>query len=138
MIKNWEISQIVKKKLLKYKSMMEINEYQQKAIRTLAPLNSDLENDIHMVLGMQTEAAELADVFKKNLAYNKNIDWINVKEEVGDLMWYIANLCNLHNWDLRDIMQTNIFKLQARYPDKFSDDKAINRDLKTERKILEQ
>lgn len=116
---------------------MEIKEYQQQSIRTCANLDSTLLDNIHMVLGMQTESAELSDVFKKNLAYNKDIDWINIKEELGDLMWYIANMCNINGWDLRDILDTNINKLQSRYPDKFTTDKAINRDLLKERSILE-
>ena len=116
---------------------MDIKEYQEKASRTLAQLDSTLEDNIHMVLGMQTESAELSDVFKKNLAYKKEIDWVNIKEELGDLVWYIANMCNINGWDLRDILDTNIKKLEARYPDKYSNENAITRDLIKERQILE-
>ena len=52
-------------------------------------------------------------------------------------MWYVANLCNMNGWDLRDILDTNIAKLEARYPEKFTEDKAINRNLEAEREILE-
>ena len=45
---------------------MEIQEYQGKASRTMANLNSPLLDDLHMVLGMQTEVAEIAD-FEKEL-----------------------------------------------------------------------
>lgn len=116
---------------------MELNEYQKLAPRTLSYLSSQEENDLHMVLGMFTEVAEIADVFKKSLAYDKKIDWVNVKEEIGDVMWYIANLCELHEWSLEEILQTNIDKLKARYPEKFTNEKALNRDLETERLILE-
>lgn len=116
---------------------MEIREYQQKAERTLAKTKDSLTDDLHMILGMQTESAEIADVYKKHVAYGKELDLVNVKEEIGDILWYIANMCNLHGWDLRDIMNTNIKKLEARFPDKFSQEKALNRDLETERKILE-
>lgn len=117
---------------------MEIKEYQEKAKRTLAKTKDSLTDDLHMILGMQTESAEIADVYKKYVAYNKELDLINIKEEIGDMLFYIANLCNLHGWDLRDIMETNIKKLEARFPDKFSQEKALNRDLKTEREILEK
>jgi len=117
---------------------MEIQQYQNSAKRTLAELESPLHDNLHMVLGMQTESAEIADVFKKNLAYNREVDWVNVREELGDLMWYIANICNINEWDLREIMATNIRKLEARYPEKFTNENALNRDLETERKILEQ
>ena len=116
---------------------MEIKEYQEKSARTLAKLETPLQDDLHMVLGMQTEVAEIADAYKKHMAYGKTLDLVNVKEELGDAMWYISNLCNLHGWDLRDIMQTNIDKLQARYPEKFDSHLAQNRNLTVERDILE-
>ena len=116
---------------------MEINNYQKEAARTCANIDGAIMDDLHMILGMQTEAAEIADVYKECIAYKKPLDFVNIKEEVGDLMWYIANMCNMNGWDLRDIMQTNIDKLKARYPEKFTEEHAINRDLDIERKILE-
>jgi NTP pyrophosphatase (non-canonical NTP hydrolase) len=117
---------------------MEIQEYQKKAARTNADCGELLLDNIHMVLGLQTEASEIADVFKKNIAYKKEIDFVNVKEEIGDIMWYIANMCNINGWDLREILDTNIQKLQARYPEKFTTENALNRDLEKEREILEK
>lgn len=107
--------------------------------RTNAPLGDTypMLTNVHMVMGMQTEVGELQDVFKKNLAYGKKIDWTNVKEEIGDLMWYIAEFCNTNGFDLEDILATNIAKLKARYPEKFTAENAINRDTDTERQILE-
>lgn len=116
---------------------MEINKYQAEAARTCANIDGGIMDDIHMVLGMQTEAAEIADAYKKTIAYKKELDLVNVKEELGDILWYIANLCNIHGWDLRDIMQTNIDKLKARYPEKFTEENALNRNLDKERAILE-
>jgi len=117
---------------------MEIKIYQEKAARTLAHLDSSILDDVHMILGLQTETAEISDAYKKHIAYGKELDLVNVKEELGDACWYIANLCNLHGWDLRDILDTNIAKLELRYPEKFTTEKAINRDLESERKILEK
>jgi NTP pyrophosphatase (non-canonical NTP hydrolase) len=116
---------------------MNINDYQNKAARTCAKIDGAILDDLHMVLGMQTEAAEIADVYKKHIAYKKELDLVNVKEEIGDLMWYIANLCNMNSWDLREILDTNISKLEARYPEKFTEEQAINRNLVAEREILE-
>ena len=116
---------------------MDINTYQVEAARTCAKIDGAIMDDLHMVLGMQTEAAEIADVYKKCIAYKKPLDFVNIKEEVGDLMWYVANLCNMNGWDLRDILETNIAKLAARYPDKFTEENATNRDLSFERQILE-
>jgi len=115
---------------------MTLAQYKQECGRTLAPLETR-EQNLHMVLGMVTEVGELADVYKRKLAYGKAEDFTNVKEEIGDLMWYVVNFCNLHGFDLEDILATNIAKLKARFPDKFDADKALTRDLEAERKTLE-
>lgn len=117
---------------------MQIEEYCKGAKRTLADLKYREKDNIHMLFGMMTEVGELTDIYKKNLAYRKEIDEVNAKEELGDLMWYVANMCNINGWDLEEILSTNIAKLQARYPEKFTEKNAINRNLIAERKILEQ
>jgi len=119
---------------------LELTEYQTKAIRTRAPLVDQYKymDTLHMLLGLTTEIGELSDPFKKHLAYGKEIDWVNVKEELADIMWYVVNFCDLHNINLKEEMGINIKKLEARFPEKFyTSNGAINRDLDTERKILE-
>ena len=116
---------------------MNLKEYAEKAKRTCPALSTKQADNIHMSLGIVTEAGELADIFKKNLAYRKPIDWVNAKEEIGDAMWYIINLCSINGFDLEEILATNIAKLEARYPEKFTEEKANNRDLAKERQILE-
>ena len=90
-----------------------------------------------MLMGMTTELGELTDVFKKNLAYGKPVDFVNVGEEVADLMWYIINFCTMSNIDLEEQLQKNIDKLRARFPEKFEQHMALNRDTDAERRILE-
>lgn len=92
---------------------------------------------LHGAMGIMTEAGELMDVYKKFIMYGKPVDVPNVKEEIGDILWYIALICHFHGISLEDAMITNIAKLRARYPEKFTEDKALNRDLNIERKILE-
>ena len=116
---------------------MDFKEYQKLAIRTCSDLGSDVANTTHMILGMITEVGEFADPYKKHWAYGKELDEVNVKEELGDLMWYIASLCEMKGWDLNKICETNINKLKSRYPEKFTSEKAINRNLEKERLILE-
>lgn len=118
---------------------MNLAEYADLASRTDAPLDGtyDKLHSVHMVMGMSTEVGELVDVYKKNLAYGKPIDETNEKEEIGDLMWYIACHCKNKGWSLEKILETNIKKLQARYPEKFDSNRAIHRNLLKERDILE-
>lgn len=116
---------------------MNWKEYQKEAFRTNANLGDEQADNLHMVLGMLTEIGELADVFKKNMVYGKEIDWVNVKEEIFDLMWYVAGFCEFNNIDFEKGLDTNIKKLRARYPEKFTKENARNRDLSVEREILE-
>jgi NTP pyrophosphatase (non-canonical NTP hydrolase) len=116
---------------------MNIKEFVEKAGRTDAPLSSPQNHDFHMIFGMLTEVGELADVYKKNLAYNKPIDIVNVKEELGDLLWYVANFCRTNGFDLEKILETTINKLISRYPKSFTEKDALERNLDAERKVLE-
>jgi NTP pyrophosphatase (non-canonical NTP hydrolase) len=121
---------------------MDYKEYQKESARTFSYRKEALDtvstDETHCVIGMVTESAELADAYKKFIFYGKPLDEVNVKEELGDLMWYIANLCRLKGFDLEEIMQTNINKLRVRYPDKFINELALERNLENERKELEK
>lgn len=94
---------------------------------------------LHATMGISTEAGELLDVLKKHIFYGKDVDWVNLEEEMGDLFWYLAVLADvLGKTEFQGLMQKNIDKLAKRYPDqKFTSDSAINRDLVSEREILE-
>ena len=43
----------------------------------------------------------------------------HMKRELGDIMWYIAQGCIALGISLEDVLDTNIQKLEARYPDGF-------------------
>lgn len=120
---------------------MEYKDYQNESKRTCPNLNDNLRDgladELHMVIGISTEAGELLDAYKKHFAYGKELDTVNVGEEIADLMWYISNLCRLLNISLEEMLQRNIDKLKARYPENFTQDNALNRNLEKERKILE-
>jgi NTP pyrophosphatase (non-canonical NTP hydrolase) len=92
---------------------------------------------LHTVLGIATEAQEMIDQIM-NLWKNKKLDKINLFEENGDIFWYQAVMADICNKSFEDLMEKNISKLRARYGEKFSSEKAINRDLNLERKILEE
>jgi len=96
------------------------------------------EKILHAILGIGTEAGELVDALLKYKYEGQELDVVNVKEELGDLCWYIAILLREFDLDLHEIMQNNIDKLRARYGEKFSEERANTRDLDTERQILDQ
>ncbi len=93
----------------------------------------------HAILGIGTEGVgEIADAFKRHIFYGTELDTVNLKEELGDCMWYIQLLAVAIGCDLDEIMQTNIDKLRKRYGDKFTEEAAVDRDLGAEREILER
>jgi len=101
-------------------------------------LNDDKTIDLlHACLGLQTETAELTDMIKKHIFYGREIDKVHVIEEMGDIMWYYALVIDTLDLDFNELLGKNIKKLRARYKGGFTETQAKNRDLKKERKILE-
>lgn len=91
---------------------------------------------LHGAFGL-TEHAELLDMMKKHIFYGKEIDYVNLKEECGDIMWYLAIIFDEMGWTFEEVGDVVIDKLRLRYPDKFDADKAINRNTAAERTFLE-
>lgn len=117
---------------------MKLEQYLEEIKRTLPDLGNNFSNQLHMVIGLSTEAGELLDIFKKKFAYGKDIDYVHIVEEIFDNFWYLCNLCNILGINPEDGFQINIDKLKSRYPEKFTSDSAINRDLDAERFVLSQ
>jgi NTP pyrophosphatase (non-canonical NTP hydrolase) len=92
---------------------------------------------LHSALGLSTEAGEILDAVKKHVYYGKELDKVNLFEEVGDLFWYLAIMADELGFSFEDAMKKNNEKLEARYGSRFSSDKAIDRDLNKERTVLE-
>jgi NTP pyrophosphatase (non-canonical NTP hydrolase) len=76
---------------------------------------------MHATLGIAGESGEIVDAVKKSVIYGKPLDVANMREEIGDIMWYIALACRTLDFDLNEILDENIAKLQKRYPEKYSD-----------------
>lgn len=171
-----------------------INNYQERASRTLSKLPYQAADGAHMALGIATEIGEL-----KKARNNKDLQ--NIREEHGDINWYIANECNIYGISFKDLYETakeyrdakvsltfkldefldvhkrelaygkkiedhdmfdemlplvmflmdicewhgfsyedalkiNIEKLYVRYPEKFTNEDALNRNLDKEKEVL--
>jgi NTP pyrophosphatase (non-canonical NTP hydrolase) len=103
--------------------------------------DADMIQVLHALLGLANEVGEATTPVKANIFYGKSIDWMNLGEEMGDMMWYLSMLSRvIHKktgLTLEQWMERNIEKLRARFPGKFAEQNAINRDLEAERKALE-
>jgi hypothetical protein len=98
---------------------------------------TQIGNDALIIQSFKTSSL-LLDFLKKKLFYNKSIDIVLFSNLTKDLFKSMCVFCNVNDIDVKSILDTNIEKLKARYGDKFSSDRAINRNLEKERMILEQ
>ena len=90
--------------------------------RTESPTFGDINQRImHGVVGCVTESGEMMDAVKKCLFYDRRLDTDNLKEEIGDVFWYLGILCDQLGVTFEEIQSMNIRKLQKRYPDQFKD-----------------
>ena len=106
---------------------MNIEEYQEKSKRTLNQKLIVEDNITNMIFGIVGETGEVVDLLKKHRYQGHELDMTKLKEELGDVMFYIANLCNLYEIKLNEVLEGNYNKLRRRYPQGFDTDKSINR-----------
>lgn len=121
-------------KYLKESGRTVSNNYTAIGGRMTTQQNIDL---LHAGIGLATEGGEFLDALKKHLFYGKELDTVNLAEELGDILWYVALAMRALDTTFDEQMDINIKKLAARYPEKFDEFLAENRDLQVERGILE-
>ena len=108
---------------------MTINEYQTAALRTAQTDKlTARELLLNAALGLCGESGEVADLLKKYHFQGHNLDLDHVAKELGDIAWYLAVGAYSIGYDLEKILQMNVDKLKARYPDGFSTDRSLHRD----------
>jgi len=106
---------------------MCIKKYQKETMRTLK-LSEDVKYTLfELLLGLSGEVGELVNLVKKKELHNHDIMDSKISEEIGDCMWYIANICNYYNLDLSEVLHNNIEKLYKRYPEGYTTEDSINR-----------
>lgn len=89
-------------------------------------------------MGLTDLVGELLDVYKKKIFYRTLKHDEKINKYIRAIKAGLIDACIEYQFDLPKILETNINKLKARYPEKFTTEKADNRDLDNERKILEE
>ncbi len=79
-------------------------------------------------MGKATEAAEFAEPVIRHVYRGEGIDKKNMAEELADGWWYDMVACRVLDLDPDKVMDAVIAKLMKRYPDKFTEQAALNRD----------
>ena len=134
---------------------MTSNKYQKEALRTEQPtstfhngtnyiilsrgsgktmmLKNAIENEVQTnrlingLMGLNGEAGEAIDILKKHLFQGHDLDREHLAKELGDVAWYLAVSADALGYSLEKVMQMNLDKLRARYPDGFETERSANR-----------
>lgn len=110
---------------------MKYNEFVRKLAKPGSQILAELEPEdchrLHMAVGISGEAGELLDAIKKAVIYRKPLDIANVREECGDLLFYIAGMLDSIGATLDDVAAENVAKLSIRYGKSYSNQAAIKR-----------
>lgn len=106
---------------------MTINEYQKEALRTESGMNKEYPRLLNGLMGLNGEAGEAIDILKKHLFHGHELEKEHLAKELGDVAWYIAISADALGYDLETILQMNIDKLKARYPDGFVTERSLHR-----------
>lgn len=94
--------------------MPEVNtldEYQEKALglcRVPKPMRRE-----YLILGLVSEVGEVADLLKRLIRDGDDLEELPL--ELGDVLWYLSNLCAEYGYSLDHIAAENIRKLEARH-----------------------
>jgi NTP pyrophosphatase (non-canonical NTP hydrolase) len=95
--------------------MVEIKEYQE-ACKKTAKVMEDKDKEIcNWGLGVAGEAGDVASCIKKEVFHENKKAKDGIRENIGDMMWYVAMICNFYDWSLDDILSENLEKLNERY-----------------------
>lgn len=96
---------------------MEFHEYQQKAAQTDQREGRDVADLAVHLLGLVGEAGEVATAYKKILRDGPGhvTGKAQLREELGDVLWYAATLATHLELDLDDIAQANLEKTADRW-----------------------
>lgn len=103
---------------------MNFSEFQEAALRTS---QSDPHRERMMVqaLGLAGEAGEVGQLVKKWAWHGKPLDVEKMKDELSDVLWYVADLASALHLNLDEVASHNVEKLRKRYPNGFTPDGGI-------------
>ena len=96
---------------------MDFKTYQKKARETAQYPNLG-SNNIYPTLGLVGEAGEVAEKVKKVIRDNNSVfdreSSSAIKKELGDVLWYLSNLCDEFKFSLEEVALQNLEKLKNR------------------------
>ena len=108
---------------------LSLDEYQQLAGRTSGAGGAGERRLMVAALGLAGESGEFANLVKKLIAHGHEISAEKFSDELGDILWYIAEAASACDLSLGEVAQQNVEKLRRRYPNGFEQERSINRQV---------
>lgn len=105
---------------------MDINEYQALARRTQNPALNGHERLLHALFGLCSEVGEIHSLYQK-VYQGHALDTADVVDELGDLLWFAGELCDVLGLRLEYVATHNVEKLKQRYPEGFDAEHSLHR-----------
>jgi NTP pyrophosphatase (non-canonical NTP hydrolase) len=107
---------------------MTLNEYHELAQRTSNPALDAKGHLFNGVLGLSGEAGECADLVKKHYFQDARPMIDQLVDELGDVLWYVAETARAMDVTLEEVARHNVEKLRRRYPEGFEAEKSLHRE----------
>lgn len=109
---------------------MDFNQYQiqsRRTVRETCLLTPRQQRLLGHCLGLAGESGEVMDLIKKHTHHGHGLDKNKLQEELGDVLWYLAQIAAELNIDLSEVARENLAKLESRYPNGFSEEASRQR-----------
>ena len=106
---------------------MTINEYQKEALRTASTRQTGARWCDWVEPLENGEAGEAIDILKKHLFQGHPLDREHLAKELGDVAWYLAVSADALGYTLEEVLEMNVKKLRARYPEGFKVERSVSR-----------
>ncbi len=72
------------------------------------------------IMGLAGEVGEVVDYLKKHIYHGRPLDVHKLELELGDVLWYLADVAGQYGIPLERVARSNVSKMEARYPDGFT------------------
>lgn len=105
-------------KVSEVKDYIRIEEYQAWVSKGVSPhidKYTPTVRGLWVTSGLVREASEALEIFEKALRKNQPFDVEKLKDELGDVLWYLTACAELNGLNLEDVLEHNITKLNTRY-----------------------
>lgn len=96
------------------KEKLSFNEYQRQAFELISD-EGKKDMITNGVLGLAGEVGECCDIVKKYKYQGHELDKAHLKDELGDVLWYIAETASGLGLTLEEVAQYNLDKLHKRF-----------------------